>query len=130
MNLLLDTCAVVYLAAQPDRLSAKARASVTDAQSILYCSAITAAELACLQERGKIRLPEHWRKWFRGQAERNGWNILEPTLEIIEEAFSLPEPIHRDPADRIIVATARSKDLTIITTDRLILDYPHVLSLA
>jgi PIN domain nuclease of toxin-antitoxin system len=42
----------------------------------------------------------------------------------------LPDPIHRDPADRIIIATARLEDLTIITTDRLILDYPHVKSLS
>lgn len=129
MRVLLDTCAVVYLAAEPERLSAEARRNVCAPETIVYCSAITAAELACLQERGKISLPEHWRKWFRGQAERNGWNILPLTLEIIEEAFSLPDPIHRDPADRIIVATARSKNLTLVTTDRVILDYPHVLSL-
>ena len=51
------------------------------------------------------------------------------SLEIIEEAYSLPDPIHRDPADRLIIATARLENLTIITTDRLILDYPHVKSL-
>jgi PIN domain nuclease of toxin-antitoxin system len=67
--------------------------------------------------------------WFREQAEKNGWNVLPISLEVAEESYSLPEPIHADPADRIIIATARVEGLTIITTDRLILDYPHVKSL-
>jgi PIN domain nuclease of toxin-antitoxin system len=128
--ILLDTCAVVYLASEPERLSAEAREKVCDKNAIIYCSAITAAELACLQERGRIGLPEHWRIWFRNQSARNGWNILPATLELIEEAFSLPSPIHRDPADRVIIATARSKGLTVVTTDKLILDYPHVTTLS
>ena len=48
----------------------------------------------------------------------------------MEEAFSLPEPIHRDPADRIIIATARVYDLDVVTTDARILAYPHVRTLS
>lgn len=128
--ILLDTCALLYLAAAPERLSSKALQFVASPDQIVHCSAIVAAELACLQEREKIHLPQHWKKWFRTQSERNGWNIIPISLEIIEEAYSLPDPIHRDPADRIIIATARLEDLTIITTDRLILDYPHVKTLS
>ena len=127
--ILLDTCALLFLAAAPERLSSKALQLVASPDQIVHCSAIVAAELACLQEREKIHLPQHWKKWFRIQSARNGWNIIPISLEIIEEAYSLPEPIHRDPADRIIIATARIEDLTIITTDRLILDYPHVKTL-
>ena len=127
--ILLDTCALLYLAAAPERLSTAALELVASPEQIVNCSPIVAAELACLQERQKIRLPQHWKKWFRTQTERNGWNIVPISLEIIEEAYSLPEPVHRDPADRIILATARLENLTIITTDRLILDYPHVKSL-
>jgi PIN domain nuclease of toxin-antitoxin system len=128
--ILLDTCALLYLAAAPDRLSAQACGLVASSEQIVHCSSIVAAELACLQEREKIYLPQHWKKWFRTQTDRNGWNIVPISLEIIEEAYSLPSPIHRDPADRIIIATARIENLTIITTDRLILDYPHVKSLS
>lgn len=127
--ILLDTCALLYLAAAPERLTSQALELVGSPDQIVHCSPIVAAELACLQERGKIQLPQHWKKWFRTQAERNGWNIIPISLDIVEEAYSLPGPIHRDPADRIIIATARLEDLTIITTDRLILDYPHVKSL-
>jgi PIN domain nuclease of toxin-antitoxin system len=44
----------------------------------------------------------------------------------MEEAFSLPSPFHADPADRMLVATARPHGLAILTADRRILDYPHV----
>ncbi len=44
----------------------------------------------------------------------------------MEEAYSLPESFHADPADRIITATARLKNYTLLTADRKILSYPHV----
>jgi PIN domain nuclease of toxin-antitoxin system len=44
----------------------------------------------------------------------------------MEEAYSLPETFHADPADRIITATARLKKYTLLTADRKILSYPHV----
>ena len=62
--------------------------------------------------------------------EVNGWNLESITGKIVEEAWSLPEPIHRDPADRILIATSRIRRMPLITTDSLILDYPHVEALA
>jgi len=46
------------------------------------------------------------------------------------EAYSLTVHIHRDPADLVLIATARLERLTVVTTDRKILDYPHVASLS
>jgi len=46
----------------------------------------------------------------------------------MEEAYSLPDTFHADPADRIITATARLKDCTILAADKKILAYPHVKS--
>ena len=51
------------------------------------------------------------------------------TAEIAEEAYSLTEPIHRDPVDRILIATVRVERLTLVTTDGKILAYPHVSTL-
>jgi len=52
---------------------------------------------------------------------------MEPMdLDIIEEAYSLPETFHSDLADRIIVATARLRKYILLTADRKILNYPHV----
>jgi hypothetical protein len=82
--ILLDTCALLYLAAAPERLSTKALEMVASRDQIIHCSPIVTAELACLQERKRIHLPQHWKTWFRTQADRNGWNIIPISLEIIE----------------------------------------------
>lgn len=50
-------------------------------------------------------------------------------LETVQEAFSLPGDFHRDPADRLIAATARLNHMHVLTADNKILDYPHVRSL-
>lgn len=50
------------------------------------------------------------------------------THEIAVEAYRLPDPFHRDPADRLLVATARVMDLALMTTHDRILDYRHVQS--
>jgi PIN domain nuclease of toxin-antitoxin system len=61
--------------------------------------------------------------------ELNGWTVVTIDLIIIQEAYSLPGDFHDDPADRIIVATARSGEFHIVTSDRKILDYPYVKSI-
>jgi PIN domain nuclease of toxin-antitoxin system len=130
VRLLLDTCTVIFIAQDPDRLSQTARELLVDKDNAVFASVVTAGELACLAERKRIVLPRHWKPWFRDCVERNGWNLLPLTMDIMEEAYSLPEPIHRDPVDRILIAASRVEDMTIITTDRLILAYPHVKSRA
>jgi PIN domain nuclease of toxin-antitoxin system len=130
VNILLDTCTVIFVAQDPNRLSKAAREAMVDENNVLFASIVTAGELACLAERKRIVLPRHWKTWFRDCVERNGWNLVPLGIEIMEEAYSLPDPIHRDPVDRILIATSRIEDMTIITTDRLILDYPHVRSRA
>jgi len=126
VNLLLDTCAVIFIAQDPNRLSKPTRDLLVDAGNAVFASVVTAGELACLADRKKVILPQHWKAWFRDCIERNGWNLLPLTIDVMEEAYSLPDPIHRDPVDRILIATSRKEDMTLVTTDRLILGYPHV----
>lgn len=126
MKLLLDTCAVIFIAQEPNRLSKATRDLLVDTTNTVFTSVVTAGELACLADRKKIVLPVHWKSWFRDCVDKNGWNLLPLTIEVMEEAYSLPEPIHRDPVDRILIAAGRIEDMTVVTTDRLILDYPHV----
>lgn len=84
------------------------------------------AELACLQEGGKITLKQHWRAWWDALLKPTAWTCLPISAEIMAEAYSLPPPIHRDPADRVLIATARCERLTLVTIDGKIRAYPHV----
>ncbi|NCO57983.1 MAG: type II toxin-antitoxin system VapC family toxin [Deltaproteobacteria bacterium] len=126
MRLLLDTCAVLWAGLARERLSPAASAALTDPGAEVYVATITAAEIACAQARGRIDLTGHWKPWFRRAIEINGWRPLAATLEVVEEAYSLPGPFHADPADRLIAATARIHRLTVVTGDRLLLSYPHL----
>lgn len=130
MIVLLDTSACIFFAVKSDRLSADAYALIEHGDADVRVSPVSCVELACLQKRKRIQLKEHWRAWFRRQLDENGWRCSPIALEVFEEAWSLPEPIHRDPADRILIATARLEQMTLVTTDGLILNYPHVHSLA
>ena len=126
MKVLLDTCAIIWSVAMPEKLSAKATALLGEADTEVFVSPISCAELACLQERGRIELDCHWKTWFDRYVGMNGWQVIDISLEIIQDAFALPAPFHADPADRIIAATARLHGLALATGDRKLIDYPFL----
>ncbi len=126
MQILLDTCAIIWSVAEPKQLSPAARDTLTLDETEVWISPISCAEVACAADRGRITLDRHWRLWFRYYVDLNNWQLKNIDLDVMEEAYSLPEPFHQDPADRIIVATARKMGCPIITSDQKILNYPHV----
>ena len=125
-RLLLDTSAILFFSQRSKDLSDEAYDLLEDPTSNLWFSPVTAGELACLQERNRLNLGEPWKHWLRRLQHDNNWKPLDVSYEIVEEAYSLPPPIHRDPADRILIASARVHDLELVTTDLEILKYPHV----
>ena len=126
MKVLLDTCAILWCVAAPQRLGDQARRVLEDSATIPFVAAISSAEIACACARGRVELDRHWKLWFRHYLDLNQWECLPADLSVVEEAYSMPPPFHADPADRIIVATARTNQLCILTADRRILEYPHV----
>jgi PIN domain nuclease of toxin-antitoxin system len=126
MKLLLDTCCIIWAISQPTAISKTAKTLLITDDSEIHVSAISVAEIACAVERGRIVIDRHWKKWFRHYINQNGWQVDSIDLDIMEEAYSLPESFHADPADRIITATTRLGNYTLLTADRKILSYPHV----
>jgi PIN domain nuclease of toxin-antitoxin system len=129
MKLLLDTCCIIWAISEPSAISESATTLLTADESEIWVSVISVAELACGVERGRIIIDRHWKSWFRYYIELNRWQVENISLEIMEEAYSLPDDFHADPADRVITATARLKNHTILTADKKILAYPHVNSI-
>ena len=126
MRVLLDTCCLIWAVSDPAKLTVRARQVLCAKDTVSFVSPISSAEIACLSEGGRIRLTRHWKTWFNENISRNGWQVADINLAIAQEAYSLPGAFHRDPADRILVATARHLQLTLLTADQKILDYPHV----
>lgn len=89
-------------------------------------SAISLWEIAKLVENNRLELPVSLEKWFKQALSYPGIRIIELTPEIATESTRLPGDFHKDPADQIIVATARVMKCMLVTSDERILDYPHV----
>ena len=85
-----------------------------------------AGKLLNLSKYKRLELPVGLREWFREALNYPGIQLLDLSPEIAVESTRLPGDFHRDPADQIIVATARLSTCPLITSDRKILDYPHV----
>jgi PIN domain nuclease of toxin-antitoxin system len=92
-------------------------------------SKISLWEIAKLVQYQRLELPCSINHWFEQALHYPGIHILGLTPEIVIESTKLPGEFHRDPADQIIVATARIYDCPLITSDKKILDYPHVESI-
>ena len=92
----------------------------------LGVSVISCWEIAKLVECGRLVLPYPVLDWFDTGLSYPGIELLDLTPEIAAESAALPGEFHRDPADQIIVATARVHNRPLLTADRKILDYTHV----
>ena len=88
-------------------------------------SVISCWEMAKAVETGNLTLSIPVDQWF-DEALRDPHVVLHPLTPICVESTRLPAPIHRDPGDQIIIATARVLDCPLLTADQKILSYPHV----
>jgi PIN domain nuclease of toxin-antitoxin system len=89
----------------------------------LRIAAISVWEAALLASRGRVILGRPLAQWMIEAVSAPGLSIEPLAPQVAVEASSLPEAFHRDPADRLIVATARVANATLMTRDRRILDY-------
>jgi PIN domain nuclease of toxin-antitoxin system len=89
-------------------------------------SAISCWEIAKLVEYNRLTLPLPVADWLDQALAYPGVHLLELTSQIAVASTQLPGTFHRDPADQIIVATARVYDCPLVTLDGRIQDYPHV----
>jgi PIN domain nuclease of toxin-antitoxin system len=100
-----------------------------EADVIGICT-ISCWEIAKLVEYDRLILPCDVAAWFDLALTYPGVRLLGLTPEIALESTRLPGSFHRDPADQIIVATSRVHESALVTSDRKILDYAHVKTLA
>jgi len=113
--MILDTCALLWLATGSKKLARRTLKDINEAPAV-YVSAITAFEIAIKTARGKLKLPRPAREWFDRVVEYHGLTILPLDAGVCIEAALLP-PIHDDPCDRFILATAKLNDLAVVTAD-------------
>lgn len=133
-RLLLDTHALLWLVngeklAEPAREAIRAAAS----GSVLFVSPISSWEIATLLRKRRLALNQDAEDWFESVLKIPGTVIAELDWKVLVRSATLPGEPPNDPADRILISTARRQLLRLITRDREILDYAragHVDALA
>lgn len=112
--ILLDTHAWLWLASDSRRLSVDAREAIGGTGE-LGVAAISLWEVAMLASHGRIQLDQPTEKWLWDACSRPRIRVFPVTPDVA--AVSVDLPMHGDPADRMIVATAKVHQLTLVTAD-------------
>jgi PIN domain nuclease of toxin-antitoxin system len=116
--ILLDTHVILWIAAN---VPLRANASLIDAAGKageIYVSAVSAWEIATLVRKGRLRLTREPVIWFRDFATRPGVNVAPLTASAAASSGSIPGLSHEDPADRLLISTARELRAAFVTRDR------------
>ncbi len=116
--ILLDTCALIYDALEPKRLSRRAKQAIETADSageLLLCD-ISLWEIAMLVEKNRLDPGIEAESFLHIALSARSINVLPITPEIAARSVQLG--LHGDPADRLIAATAIEQDATIVTSDK------------
>ncbi len=125
--IVLDTHIWVWWVSNPDLLSAKHKAylEANESEGLGVC-AISIWEVAMLIAKGRLSFSVTAEEWLEQALRYPEVQLLELSPKIAVESTQLPGTFHKDPADQMIVATARVLDCPLMTMDGLILNYPHV----
>lgn len=131
MRYLLDTHVWVWWHMTPKTLSGRVRSLIRSTRRYeeLLLSAISPWEFAKLLEKGRLGISCDPEAWIREALEMPRLRLVPLSPVLAYRSTVLPPPIHDDPADQIIVATAREENATILTSDERIRSYPHCRSL-
>ncbi len=125
--ILLDTHTWIWSNSATGELSGNVKKLIkktpTDQRAV---ASISVWEFATLATKGRITVKIDPKVWLDNAIKKTGLSVIEISPEIAVESCNLPGDFHNDPADRIIVATARIHNLTLLTKDRKIIEYPHV----
>jgi PIN domain nuclease of toxin-antitoxin system len=126
--IVLDTHAWIWWLASPRLLSRAAAKVIADHQATeaIIVSCFSTWELATLVARGRVSLSLALSEWMREAEAQRGVRFQPVTNAIALESADLPGDFHADPADRIIVATARRLGAALVTRDEKIQKYRHV----
>jgi PIN domain nuclease of toxin-antitoxin system len=125
--IVLDTHVWVWWVHGGEQLTKAQREIITANEAdLIGVSAISCWEIAKLVEYERLELPCALEEWFEQALSYPGTQVLALTPEIAIGSTRLPGEFHRDPADQIIVATARVYGCPLVTSDEKILNYPHV----
>ena len=125
---LLDTHALIWWLAEPDRLTRRARRVIQTAvrDAGLLASAATVFEISTLVRRERLTLSVPFNTWIAAVQQLPELTLLPVTADVAARAGSFGGETHGDPIDRLIIATAQLAGASLVTADRTIRDLKTV----
>jgi PIN domain nuclease of toxin-antitoxin system len=131
MKYLLDTHTWIWWNMNPKKLSKKVKKLIHDTEGYdeLLLSAISPWEFSKLLEKKRLGISCNPEDWIKAALDMPKLRVIPLHPILAYRSTILPQPFHDDPADQIIVASAREENATILTKDQKILTYKHVKSL-
>lgn len=129
--IVLDTNVLIWWISDSGKLSRKARKIIEEAEKkkAIYISSISVLEIHVLVKKGKLRLNTLADNWLEKIENLSYVHFVPIDNKIAVQSVKLDSFEHKDPADRIIIATALNIGAKLVTSDKKILDYPHVQSI-
>ena len=125
MKILLDTHVLIWAVEKPEELGKNSKSLLEDGENEIFISPVSTLEIAQLISSGRIELNQTLNSWLKRALKNLKAETVPFTHETAETACQIPEPFHKDPADRILVATAVLKNLSLMTADERIVNYKH-----
>ena len=131
MKYLLDTHVWIWMHVSPERLSSRVASLLSESpkNDELLLSTISVWEFSKLVQKGSLKIGSEGPAWIEQALSLPNLRVVGLTPGIAWHSTQLPRPFHEDPADQIIVSTARAEGATLITKDSRLLAYPHVRSI-
>lgn len=126
MKLLLDTHIWLWSLLEPEKLGNRVQRELRDANNERWLSPVSVWEATVLHRKGRLPISGNSGEWF----ERAVTGFLEATLTFDMALIAEQLPLHGDPADRFLAATAKVLDLTLITADKRLLGLGDIATLA
>lgn len=127
--IVIDTHVLVWWVNGSDSLSDAAEKVIKDtlnSDGEVIVSSISAWEISMLIEKGRLVLSMDVESWLDEVSQIDGVRFMPVDNEISIKSTMLPGEFHKDPADRMIVATARKLAVPLVTADEKIIHYEHV----
>ena len=123
MKVLLDTCAFLWITTDDAQLSESARQIFKNPNNEIFLSSVSAWEIIVKNGIGKLPLPSLADEFIASQSIKHEIDSLPLTEKAVFHLNKLPNH-HKDPFDRMLICQAIEHDLTILTSDSLIVQYP------
>lgn len=129
--ILLDTHVLIWWISQPEKLSSKvkSRIDIESKKNEVLISSISIWEIYLLVKRNRLRLTMDLDTWVEKIEQIPFLHFIPVDSAIAAKSVKLPPPLHKDPADRMIIATALEENAVLVTSDKRIIRYTHVQTL-